>query len=351
MIRKAYIRGGKLVLGIAAILATTRQSTLANGLHAAPGYHGGGGVYHGPNPGGFHHGGCPGGFYHGCWGYRGCGYYPFGFGVGLGLGLGLGYGYYPGWYGYPYYDPYLYPYGYPGAVPPGPFIASAGGAAASAPVNVTVRVPADADVWFNGALTQQKGASRQFTTAPISADQPYRYEIRAAWEVDGRRVTQTRVVAVHAGENVYVDFLAPRPGAPLDPAAAPPAPGPWIATPAPGSRSAPPTAVDAFSSPAEQTDRIDQALKRLSGADEDDRLKAVMELGRMQVGRAVDPLIGVLSGDTAPTVRDAAARALGLIADPRSLPALIRAAQADDDRDVRHSAQFAVEIIRSHAQK
>ena len=39
---------------------------------------------------------------------------------------------------------------------------------------------------------------------------------------------------------------------------------------------------------------------------------------------------------------------LGLIASPSSLKALlIYAAQADDDREVRHSAQFAVEAIRS----
>jgi HEAT repeat protein len=42
---------------------------------------------------------------------------------------------------------------------------------------------------------------------------------------------------------------------------------------------------------------------------------------------------------------------LGLIASPRSLPALIQAAQADNDRDVRHSAQFAVEIIRANLQR
>jgi hypothetical protein len=37
-----------------------------------------------------------------------------------------------------------------------------------------------------------------------------------------------------------------------------------------------------------------------------------------------------------------------LIASPRSLNALIFAAQADNDREVRHSAQFAVEAIRSN---
>ena len=42
-----------------------------------------------------------------------------------------------------------------------------------------------------------------------------------------------------------------------------------------------------------------------------------------------------------------AARALGMIAAPQSLTALTYAAQADPDRDVRHSANFAVDIIKS----
>ena len=33
---------------------------------------------------------------------------------------------------------------------------------------------------------------------------------------------------------------------------------------------------------------------------------------------------------------------------PQTLTALIRAAQVDEDRDVRHSAQFSVEIIRTN---
>ena len=39
---------------------------------------------------------------------------------------------------------------------------------------------------------------------------------------------------------------------------------------------------------------------------------------------------------------------LTMIGSQRSLNALIYAAQADNDRDVRHSAQFAVEVIRTN---
>jgi len=89
-------------------------------------------------------------------------------------------------------------------------------------------------------------------------------------------------------------------------------------------------------------------LQQLSSPNENTRQSAAMDLGRAHADQAVDPLCATLAGDASPAVRDAAARALGLIAAQRSLPALIRAAQADNDRDVRHSAQFAVEIIRAN---
>lgn len=91
-------------------------------------------------------------------------------------------------------------------------------------------------------------------------------------------------------------------------------------------------------------------LSRLSNPDEALRRESVMELGRAKSDRAADPLAATLAGDKSASVREAAARALGLIAAPRTLPALIQAAQADADRDVRHSAQFAVEIIRTNLQ-
>lgn len=89
-------------------------------------------------------------------------------------------------------------------------------------------------------------------------------------------------------------------------------------------------------------------LQHLGNPDEKARMDAVMELGRMRAERAVEPLTATLAGDRSPAVRDAAARALGLIGSPRSLTALTHAAQADADRDVRRSAQFAIEVIQSN---
>jgi HEAT repeat protein len=94
--------------------------------------------------------------------------------------------------------------------------------------------------------------------------------------------------------------------------------------------------------------KVDNLLSQLSNPNEAVRRDAALDLGRMKAQRAVDPLMNMLSKDSSSVVRDAAARALGLIAAPRSLQALIYAAQADNDREVRHSAQFAVEVIRTN---
>jgi len=93
---------------------------------------------------------------------------------------------------------------------------------------------------------------------------------------------------------------------------------------------------------------LDSLVRQLSQADVTVRRDAAIQLGRMKASSAVDALVHILAKDTSPIAREGAARALGLIASPTSLNSLIYAAQADDDREVRHSAQFAVEVIRSN---
>jgi hypothetical protein len=93
---------------------------------------------------------------------------------------------------------------------------------------------------------------------------------------------------------------------------------------------------------------IDQAFQLLSNPRERDRIEAAIELGRARVAKAIEPLQQVLAGDPSPRVREAAARGLGLIGSPSSLRALQTAAQSDDDREVRRSAQFAAETIRGN---
>jgi HEAT repeats len=88
-------------------------------------------------------------------------------------------------------------------------------------------------------------------------------------------------------------------------------------------------------------------LQQLSNQEERTRCDAALELGRMKAQQAIDPLCTLLSSDRSSQVRETAARALGLIGSARALGALQNSALADNDREVRHSAQFSAEVIRA----
>ncbi len=96
-----------------------------------------------------------------------------------------------------------------------------------------------------------------------------------------------------------------------------------------------------------QSGDVNRHLQQLANADERVRADSAVQLGRLHAMQAVDPLAATLAGDRSPAVREAAARALGLLGSAQALPALQRAAQVDADRDVRRSAQFSMEVIQS----
>jgi hypothetical protein len=133
---------------------------------------------------------------------------------------------------------------------------------------------------------------------------------------------------------------------PAEEVAPQPRPVPAPATPQPAPAPLPLQPVSAHPQ-ADRQAQINQCLQLLGNADEGARLGGVTELGRLKAHRAVDPLAATLAGDRSPIVREAAARALGLIGAPKALPALRRAALSDSDHDVRRSAQFAAEVIQS----
>jgi hypothetical protein len=100
--------------------------------------------------------------------------------------------------------------------------------------------------------------------------------------------------------------------------------------------------------PDDRQTEITNNLEHLRNPDEQARADAVTRLGRLKALRAVDPLAATLAGDPSVKVREAAAKALGLIGSPKSLPALQRAAKNDADHDVRHTAQFAIELVEAN---
>jgi uncharacterized protein (TIGR03000 family) len=135
-------------------------------------------------------------------------------------------GYYPGYYGgysypgnYGYYNSNYYSNGYYASTPNVstyqsyyPSEGVTGTSNAPAPDNrtvvVSVRVPADAEVWFGDFKTSATGMERVFVSPPLAPDQTYTYTIRARWNENSRVIDRTRNLKVRAGERLTVDFRA-----------------------------------------------------------------------------------------------------------------------------------------------
>jgi uncharacterized protein (TIGR03000 family) len=71
---------------------------------------------------------------------------------------------------------------------------------------ITVSVPADAEVWFEGSKTVSTGSVREYQSTPLTPGMRYVYEIRARWNESGHEVTQTQTVEVSAGTHIGVEF-------------------------------------------------------------------------------------------------------------------------------------------------
>ena len=77
------------------------------------------------------------------------------------------------------------------------------------PVRVNVQVPSDAKMWFDGSQTNQTGATRSFESPPMAVGPEYAYQIQIQWKQNGKDVTQTRQIKVHAGDVINLTLGAP----------------------------------------------------------------------------------------------------------------------------------------------
>ncbi len=75
--------------------------------------------------------------------------------------------------------------------------------------HIRLRVPAGAEVWFDGEPTKQTGTVRDFTSPPLTPGKRFVYEVRVRWLKDGRPVEQTQRIPVHANDRLDVDFTRP----------------------------------------------------------------------------------------------------------------------------------------------
>jgi uncharacterized protein (TIGR03000 family) len=250
MFHKAFSFGGTLLLSGAAILMVPglSQAQRGGGGHGGGGHIGGGGGHFG---GGGHYGGAGGHFGGGGGhfpgsngGYRGGMYHGGAHYDGHHYGYGRYRGYYGGYGYYPYYglygggyDPYYYgtssptyDSGYSGtygevapdfgyAANPSPSAAgvyqafyppSTAAAEPDTPAHLTVRAPADAQLWFNGTPSTGTGTVREFESPPLAAGK-YTYDVQAHWTENGHDVFQTQRVEVSAGAQVILSFpVAPK---------------------------------------------------------------------------------------------------------------------------------------------
>lgn len=74
---------------------------------------------------------------------------------------------------------------------------------------VDVRLPAEAELRFDGVLLNQGGGLRRFVTPPLTPGDRYIYHVHATWTENGRDVAQDRDVTFRPGDQVNIDFLTP----------------------------------------------------------------------------------------------------------------------------------------------
>jgi uncharacterized protein (TIGR03000 family) len=75
------------------------------------------------------------------------------------------------------------------------------------PVRLNLTVPVDAQIWFDDSPTSQTGTARSYLSPPLDQGHEYTYQIRMQWKQDGKDLTQTKPVKVHAGDviNLVLD--------------------------------------------------------------------------------------------------------------------------------------------------
>jgi len=153
-------------------------------------------------------GGCYGGGGYGCCGGGGYGggYYGGGYRTNYGGGYAPTYGYMPSQYygSNNYYGSNTYLQNQTPEIRQSFYMAPNQNFA-----SIRVLVPnSDAEIWFDGAPTQQRGMERFFHSPPLDTSSNYRYTVKARWTENGQTVNRERQVDVRPGQPVFVDFRA-----------------------------------------------------------------------------------------------------------------------------------------------
>ena len=75
--------------------------------------------------------------------------------------------------------------------------------------HIWLRVPADAQVWFDGRATKQTGLLRLYDSPPLAPGKKFVYEVRVRWMKDGKPIEQNRRITVEAKDWLRFDLTQP----------------------------------------------------------------------------------------------------------------------------------------------
>jgi uncharacterized protein (TIGR03000 family) len=75
---------------------------------------------------------------------------------------------------------------------------------------IRLRVPANAQVWFDNKPTSLTGALRRFFSEGLQPGKDYSYQIRVRWTEGGRAVEQTRKITFRSGDQLTLNLMQPR---------------------------------------------------------------------------------------------------------------------------------------------
>jgi uncharacterized protein (TIGR03000 family) len=109
-----------------------------------------------------------------------------------------GYGYYQGPGQYPWLDGPAVPFDRRQIRAP------SANSPTSATARVIVKLPADADLWFDDFKTTQRGTYREFV-ASIPSESGYTLSVR--WQTQGAELTRSERVRLRPGQTLTVNFL------------------------------------------------------------------------------------------------------------------------------------------------
>jgi uncharacterized protein (TIGR03000 family) len=72
---------------------------------------------------------------------------------------------------------------------------------------VIVRLPAEAELWFDETKTTQSGSYRRFVTPPLQTGRLLTYTLRAHWHIQDADLTRTEKVRVEPNKSTTVNLL------------------------------------------------------------------------------------------------------------------------------------------------